>query len=337
MAAWTVPPFPHPLPERRIGIISTEQGLLVYPRNSTHLHQHRHHHHGHTSHHVKASTSAVPSTPASRPFGSGDGFKVATIGAYNASSLAASTASLTATGALPPITSLDVGFLIDWSKDAKITPLQPAACKAILDGASSDDASIECSGIIGLSRFFSSSYLFVITSSNLIGDYFHHTRQIYCCTGVLPIPLLREEASQAIHAQAAKQGSAASQTPAAAQPSDLSTDEDAAGESSSASDSDSSESDYDDVETPSANPKPQYKVHQQQEPDASLAREQHDLSTTRSHDSVADTSAAIDPVSTAEEATVVTQQPQLLVAMGLSSDELQHVTQKVWEVFGDTL
>ncbi|SPC61914.1 uncharacterized protein UHOD_11916 [Ustilago sp. UG-2017b] len=105
-------------------------------------------------------------------------------------------------------------------------------------------------------------------------------------------------------------------------------DQDAAGDSSSASDSDSSESDYDDVETPSANPKPQYKVHQQQEPDASLAREQHDLSTTRSHGSVADTSAAIDPVSTAEEATVVTQQPQLLVAMGLSSDELQHVTQK---------
>ena len=143
--------------------------------------------------------------------------------------------------------------------------------------------------------------------------------------------------SQAIHAQAAKQGSAASQTPAAAQPGDSSMDQDAAGDSSSASDSDSSESDYDDVETPSANPKPQYKVHQQQEPDASLAREQHDLSTTRSHDSVADTSAAIDPVSTAEEATVVTQQPQLLVAMGLSSDELQHVTQKVWEVFGDTL
>ncbi|SYW86254.1 uncharacterized protein UBRO2_05974 [Ustilago bromivora] len=113
-------------------------------------------------------------------------------------------------------------------------------------------------------------------------------------------------------------------------------DQDAAGDSSSASDSDSSESDYDDVETPSANPNPQYKVHQQQEPDASLAREQHDLSTTRSHDSVADTSAAIDPVSTAEEATVVTQQPQLLAAMGLSSDELQHVTQKVWEVFGDT-
>ncbi|KAJ1029275.1 hypothetical protein NDA13_002529 [Ustilago tritici] len=255
MAAWTVPPFPHPLPERRIGILSTEQGLLVYPRNSTHLHQHRHHHHGHTSHHVKASTSAVPSTPVSRPFGSGDGFKVATIGAYNASSLAASTAPLTATGALPPITSLDVGFLIDWSKDAKITPLQPAACKAILDGASTDDASIECSGIIGLSRFFSSSYLFVITSSNLIGHYFHHTRPIYCCTGVLPIPLLRKEASQAIHAQVAKQGSAASQTPAAAQPSDFSTDEDAAGDSSSASDSDSSESDYDDVETPAAIPK----------------------------------------------------------------------------------
>ncbi|SPC63303.1 uncharacterized protein UHOD_06643 [Ustilago sp. UG-2017b] len=110
-------------------------------------------------------------------------------------------------------------------------------------------------------------------------------------------------------------------------------------------------------------PEPQYEVYQRQEPDVSLAREQHNLSTTRfyddtpdltvqqpreaepvesfeTQDSVADTSAAIDPVSTAEEATVVSQQsqqPQLLAAMGQSSDALQRVTQKVWEVFGDAL
>ncbi|KAJ1028361.1 hypothetical protein NDA16_001531 [Ustilago loliicola] len=159
------------------------------------------------------------------------------------------------TRALPPITSLDVGFLIDWSKDAKITPLQPAAWKAILDDVSADDPAMECSGIIGLSRFFSSSYLFVITSSKLIGHYFHDTRPIYCCTGVLAIPLLQEEASQAIRAQAAKQGSTPTETPATTQSAGSSFDDDAAGDSSSGSDSDSSESDYDDVETLAAIPK----------------------------------------------------------------------------------
>ncbi|SPO23562.1 related to SAC1 - Phosphatidylinositol phosphate phosphatase [Ustilago trichophora] len=262
MAAWTVPPFPHPLPERRIGILPTEQGLLVYPCSSSHLqhqhrhHHHHHHHHSHASQHVKASTTAAASTSSSsRPFGSGDGFKVATIGASNASSLSTSTAPLNATGALPPITSLDVGFLIDWSKDAKITPLQPSAWKSILHSASSDDPSIESSGLIGLSRFFSSSYLFVITSSKLIGHYFHDTRPIYCCTGVLAIPLLQEEASQAIRAQMAKQGGASSSTPSDPQPSESSIDQDPTSDSSSSSESDSSESDYDDVETPAAIPK----------------------------------------------------------------------------------
>lgn len=261
MAAWTVPPFPHPLPERRIRLLSTEQGLLVYPLSSTYLHHHHQHHHhspnhnGHTTHHVKASTSAVSNTSTARPFGSGDGFKVATIGASNASSLTSSSTAITATGALPPVTSLDVGFLIDWTKDAKITPLQPAEWRVIVDKASADDPSMECSGIIGLSRFFSSSYLFVITSSKLVGHYFHDTRPIYCCTGVLAIPLLQEEASQAIRAQAAKQGSTTTETNVNAQPGDSSIDEDAAGESSSGSDSDSSESDYDDVETPAAIPK----------------------------------------------------------------------------------
>ncbi|SPO22233.1 related to SAC1 - Phosphatidylinositol phosphate phosphatase [Ustilago trichophora] len=265
MAAWTVPPFPHPLPERRVGILPTEKGLLIYPRSSSHLqhqrrhnhnHHHHHHHHSYAPQHAKASTTAAASTSSSsRPFGSGDGFKVATIGASNASSLSTSTAPLNATGALPPITSLDVGFLIDWSKDAKITPLQPTAWRSILDSASSDDPFIECSGLIGFSRFFSSSYLFVITSSKLIGHYFHDTRPIYCCTGVLAIPLLQEEASQAIRAQIAKQGGVSISTPSAPQPADSSIDQDSTSDSSSASESESSESDYDDVETPAAIPK----------------------------------------------------------------------------------
>ncbi|KAJ1017818.1 hypothetical protein NDA16_005135 [Ustilago loliicola] len=111
------------------------------------------------------------------------------------------------------------------------------------------------------------------------------------------------------------------------------------------------------------NAEPQNEVEQQQGPDVSLARAQHDVSATQSyddtadltvqqprepepvesheaHDSVADTSAAIDPIPTAEEPITVYHQPQqthLLAATGQSSDELERVAQKVWEVFGDAL
>ncbi len=64
--------------------------------------------------------------------------------------------------------SLDVGFLIDWSKEAKITPLATVSLE--VDHWTVRHPKLrrwECSGFVGLSRFFSSSYLFVITSSKL--------------------------------------------------------------------------------------------------------------------------------------------------------------------------
>ncbi|ETS63235.1 hypothetical protein PaG_03022 [Moesziomyces aphidis] len=254
MAAWTIPPFPHPLPERRIGILPTEQGLLVYPRSSTHVAGNRHH----PIHHVKASTAAAPAANSSnRPYGSGDGFKVATIGASHAPSSSTSAAPVAATGALPSLTSLDVGFLIDWTREAKITPLAPPAWSSLLDSASSDEPTLECSGIIGLSCFFNSSYLFVITDSKLIGHYFHDTRPIYCCTGVLAIPLLQQEATQAIRAQLTKQGSPPTpsvQSSSHRDDADVSDSKDQS-DSESEGDTESSESDYDDVETPAAIPR----------------------------------------------------------------------------------
>lgn len=256
-AAWKIPPFPYPLPERRIGVVPTEQGLLVYPLSTskTHHHHHHQHHHSHTPHHAKASTTAAASTATSRPFGSGDGFKVATIGTSSASSLSSSTAPLAAAGALPSISSLGVGFLIDWNREAKITPLPPSTWKAILDSSRTDSPSIECFGIIGLSRFFSSSYLFVITNTKLIGHYFHETRPIYCCTGTIAIPLLQDEATQAIRAQLSQQNSASTGFESITEAAQSTRDDEAAETSSSNSDSDSSESDFDDVETPAAIPK----------------------------------------------------------------------------------
>lgn len=257
--SWKVPPFPHPLPERRVGIMTTDQGLLIYPRTSSYYHSHRknHRHNDSTaSHHAQPNTTAVPNTTVSRPSGSGDGFKVATIGTSSISSLNSSPGSLAATGAIPPITSLDIGFLINWNREAKITLLQPSEWKSILDDAPNDTPFLECFGIVGLSRFFSSSYLFVITDSKFIGHYFHHTRPIYCCTGVLAIPLLHQEASQAVRSQLAKLGGALSDNLPDAYPAQVSTsDEDASSESGPDSESDSSESDYDDVETPAAIPK----------------------------------------------------------------------------------
>lgn len=112
------------------------------------------------------------------------------------------------------------------------------------------------------------------------------------------------------------------------------------------------------------NVEPQYEAEQTEEADISVAQAQHDVSANQSyddtadltiqkprepelvesyevHDNVADTSAAIDPARTpAEEPSTSSQQPQqtqLLAATGQSSDELERVVQKVWEVFGDAL
>ncbi|SPO31104.1 uncharacterized protein UTRI_05254_B [Ustilago trichophora] len=106
---------------------------------------------------------------------------------------------------------------------------------------------------------------------------------------------------------------------------------------------------------------PQYAADETVEPDATVAREHHDVSVSQSFDDpadltiqqphepeshqlgedVADTSAAIDPVvPVAEEPIAVSHPPQsshLLAAASQSSEELERVTQKVWEVFGDAL
>lgn len=248
-----MPPFPHPLPERRIGIRPTEHGLLVYPRSSAHANNHQHTHPPHKPHHFKSSTTAAASN--SRSFGSGDGFKVATLGSSNAAALSTANAPLIADGAIPTVTSLDVGFLIQWGKQANITSLPPSSWKSVLEQANQDDPTLECSGIVGLSRFFNSSYLFVITNSKLVGHYFHETRPIYCCTGVLAIPLLREEASQAIRAQIARMGSAPVQPSSNPDQDDNSFGDVTMQRSNSASECDSSESDDDDVQTPAAIPK----------------------------------------------------------------------------------
>ncbi len=136
-----------------------------------------------------------------------------------------------------------------------MTPLPPSDWKALLDDIAEDGPLMECSGIIGLSRFFSSSYLFVITNSKLIGRYFNDTRPIYCCTGVLAIPLLHEEASQAIRAEVAKRGTIATEPSSSARDPDSTIDDITQEESGSESEDESSESDYDDVQTPAAIPK----------------------------------------------------------------------------------
>lgn len=106
---------------------------------------------------------------------------------------------------------------------------------------------------------------------------------------------------------------------------------------------------------------PQYAADETVEPDATVARAHHYVSVSQSFDDpadltiqqlheseshqlgedVADTSAAIDPVvPVAEEPTAGSHQPQsshLLAATSQSSEELERVTQKVWEVFGDAL
>ncbi|SPO30637.1 uncharacterized protein UTRI_05254 [Ustilago trichophora] len=109
------------------------------------------------------------------------------------------------------------------------------------------------------------------------------------------------------------------------------------------------------------NSEPQGAADETVEPDATVARAHHDISVSQSFDDpadltiqqphepeshplgedVADTSAAIDPViPVAEEPTAVSHQLEsshLLAAGSQSSEELERVTQKVWQVFGDAL
>lgn len=105
---------------------------------------------------------------------------------------------------------------------------------------------------------------------------------------------------------------------------------------------------------------PQHSADQDIEQDISIAREHRDASISQSHDDaadltvqqqqqyeshdareeIADTSAAMDPVELAQEPTPASRHSQashLLEATTQSSQELERVTAKVWEVFGDAL
>ncbi|SNX87015.1 uncharacterized protein MEPE_05725 [Melanopsichium pennsylvanicum] len=66
----------------------------------------------------------------------------------------------------------------------------------------------------------------------------------------------------------------------------------------------------------------------------------HEPELYEARDDVADTSAAIDPVQVVEEPALATNGPRqshLLATTSQSSEELERITQKVWEVFGDAL
>ncbi|PWY98608.1 hypothetical protein BCV70DRAFT_179306, partial [Testicularia cyperi] len=265
MSSWAVPPFPHPLPERRIGLLVTDEGLLVFPKSSAH---HKAHNGPTAPHHVKSKTTASTSSTASQAstgassaaFASGTGLRVAAVGNASAATINSSpTMSSAVSGGIGQLTSLDVGFLVKWSKEAKLEPMTPAMWRSLLEQYPVSDQ-LECSGIIGITKMFSSSYLFVVTSSKLVGHYFHASRPIYCCTGVLAIPLLQPEASQAIKAQIAKSASVTDGTvsaQASEEKADSSDEEDdGEGEDDDDDDDDDDEdSDFDDVETPAAIPR----------------------------------------------------------------------------------
>ncbi|CAO1622646.1 unnamed protein product [Jaminaea pallidilutea] len=98
---------------------------------------------------------------------------------------------------------------------------------------------MECSGIVGVLKLFSNSYLFVITRSEHRGDLLGPDRPVYCCTGVCAIPLTQEGASRVLKAEALQARNVTS------------SDRTSRSSSDSGDSSDSDSSDSDDVRTPS--------------------------------------------------------------------------------------
>lgn len=120
------------------------------------------------------------------------------------------------------------------------------------------------------------------------------------------------------------------------------------------------EEEEEDVHQIAYSSEPRHDVDDVEEPEVSLSRTHHDTSisqsvedtadlTVQQHDEyesrdarehAADTSAAIDPVDVTPEPVAAPQptRPSHLLASGnQSSHELERVTEKVWEVFGDAL
>lgn len=109
LSSVSVPPFPAPLPDRRLTIVATSSGLLVLPRSSHHAQQSEHPHHRHKRQSSSTSDSA--------------------------------------SSAAAPHTSVR-GARLAWGLKSKVEQLSAEESATILD-TSTDGPHIECYGIVG--------------------------------------------------------------------------------------------------------------------------------------------------------------------------------------------
>lgn len=123
-----------------------------------------------------------------------------------------------------------------WKWQDKPEQIKGKELTDLLAKQTSDTASIECFGLVGSLKLFKNSYLFVITKRDHVGDFLDPSKAVYCCSGVLAIPLAQTQAKDVIQAEAARVAKAGLAS-------------DTSGETGASSDEE--DSDIDDVATPS--------------------------------------------------------------------------------------
>lgn len=173
---YSVPPFPHPLPEMCISLHCTSQGLVILSQK-----QERH-----ATHHGKHDTK-LHSTE--------DGYVE---DVANERQISTSIQEKSQGSGSPHFAAY-----IPWSRDGLPQSMTPSDAKAL--SSQHEVPFILAYGIVGILRLFNDAYLLVVTSRTQVGDYLQNSQPVYKCSGVLSIPLKLHKASDTIKKEMVRQ------------------------------------------------------------------------------------------------------------------------------------
>ncbi|KAN0059718.1 hypothetical protein ACQY0O_008290 [Thecaphora frezii] len=268
------PSFAHPLPERILGILATTKGLLILPRSSAPP-SHSHHTSASSTSSTSSTSSSTPAPAAapSQPLHLPPATATAPVRSTSLGLRLAAKSNLVAPTApsrfaTPPSSSpaCPDAVRIGWQRDAAVERIPYHQWSSTLQKMHEEQGAevheLAAYGLVGLERIFNRAYLFVITGRKEVGEFLHPSRKVYCCSGVIAIPLDEQEARRSIQAQIAKDKAADK----GAQKAEASKLDDPAEEAETDDDNEDDDDDnndeaeeiedmMDDVETPAAIPR----------------------------------------------------------------------------------
>ena len=93
-------------------------------------------------------------------------------------------------------------ILLDWGTAGTVTTLPYTSIS---------EPVLTVYGVVGTLRLFNRAYVFLLTSRKQIATYLTPNRPVYCCTGVLAVPLEKEEVDKVLAKQAATCSSSAAE------------------------------------------------------------------------------------------------------------------------------